>query len=104
VVSNKKSKNKIYIGETEFLPSRINQYVYPGPSQKTNQRLKQLFEGEIKKGNQVYLEVLIFEDFKFGDFLFSMDILNDKNVRCFLENYFLIHYKQNNKYELLNRY
>ena len=104
MVSNKKSKNKIYIGETEFLPSRINQYVYPGPSQKTNQRLKQLFEGEIKKGNQVYLEVLIFEDFKFGDFLFSMDILNDKNVRCFLENYFLIHYKQNNKYELLNRY
>ena len=92
---------RLYIGETHRLSQRINQYVNPGPTQKTNQRLNALFEQELRIGHQIALEVLEFEPFNLEEITLSMLDLRDKPVRRFLENLIEIYHRKSG-YEVLN--
>ena len=79
-------KTLIYIGETERLDRRLNHYLKPGPSQKTNQRLRELFDKELISGASIGLDVLSFESFVINGREYSSEKLWEKEVRCFLEN------------------
>jgi hypothetical protein len=92
---------QLYIGETELLPRRIYGYLNPGPSQRTNQRLKAKFEEELRNGYKVTLEVLSFDSFSFESISISMDDLTDKVVRRFLESLFTMYYSKSG-YTVLN--
>ena len=92
---------QLYVGETELLPRRIYGYLNPGPSQRTNQRLKAKFEEGLRNGYKVTLEVLSFESFSFESISISMDDLTDKVVRRFLESLFTIYYSKS-RYTVLN--
>ena len=49
---------RAYIGESENLARRVCGYLKPGPSQKTNIRMRQLMDGLVSDGLQVQLDVL----------------------------------------------
>ena len=85
---------RLYIGETELLPRWVNGYLNPGPSQRTNQRLKAEFEKELANGHNVVLEVLSFQPFDVEGILVSMSDLGDKMVRRFLESVFAMYYSK----------
>ena len=51
-------KKQIYIGEAQILcPQRIQGYLTPGPSQQINKRMKEKFQGFLKDGLKIRLEV-----------------------------------------------
>jgi len=85
---------RLYIGEAEHLPRRIYGYLHPGPSQRTNQRLKSEFEKEITTGNVIFLEVLNFTPFTIENITISQEDLHNKMVRRFLENLCTMYYSK----------
>ena len=95
------ASRRLYVGETHRLSQRINQYVNPGPTQKTNQRLNAFFEQELRSGHKIALEVLEFEPFNLEEFTISMHDLRDKPVRRFLENLFEIYHRRSG-FQVLN--
>ncbi len=50
------SAKSVYIGEADRLRRRFTQYRNPGPTQRTNKRIKTLMESRIKNGGKVELE------------------------------------------------
>jgi len=92
---------QLYVGETELLPRRIYGYLNPGPSQRTNQRLKAEFEKELSNGHKVILEVLSFESLSIEGISISMGDLTDKMVRRVLESLFTMYYSKSG-YIVLN--
>lgn len=92
----------IYIGEAqELCPQRINGYLNPGPSQKTNKRIKEKFQGYLDKGFKIGLEILQFDKIKIENFTLTINDLNDKHVRRFVEELMVIIYKQKG-FQILN--
>lgn len=91
IIDRKDGSVFYYLGETDgLIPRRINQYLKPGPSQKTNLRLNEVFYDEIKKGTKIRLEYLTFSPFTINEFKFSHSSLTDVHVRRFLEKLFTI--------------
>jgi hypothetical protein len=81
----------VYIGEAQQLcPQRIYGYLNPGPTQKTNQRMKEEFLEYSDKGYKIGLEVLRFSNARFGDFTIAQDDLSDKHVRRFMEELMIV--------------
>lgn len=92
----------IYIGEAqELCPQRINGYLNPGPSQQTNKRIKEEFQGYLKKGFKIGLEILQFDEIRIKDFTLTNNDLYDKHVRRFIEELLVIIYKQKG-FKILN--
>lgn len=79
-----------YVGETQDLASRIQQYVRPGKSQATNLRLKAYFDEAVKQKQQVELQSLVFEPFQVNKVKFSMELLGHTHMRRILENLVLV--------------
>ncbi len=95
-------KKIIYIGEAqELCPQRINGYLYPGPSQRTNNRIKKIFKTYLDKGFKIRLEILHFGNIKIGDFTLSDNDLKDRHIRRFVEELMIIIHRQKG-YEILN--
>jgi hypothetical protein len=93
---------KIYIGETSCLcPDRINGYLNPGPSQFTNQRMKDLLNGYLDDGWNVHFEHLPDLALNFNDLQFNQSHLNDKYKRRLIEMFLIVYYKSKG-YSLLN--
>src|SRR6266481_5988166 len=79
-----------YVGETQDLARRIQQYLRPGKSQATNLRLKTYFDEAVKQKQQVELQSLVFEPFQVNKVNFSMELLGHTHIRRFLENLVLV--------------
>jgi hypothetical protein len=96
IYANTPSDRKlVYIGETQALsPRRIRGYLKPGPSQKTNQRLKSEFHKYLEQGLQIRLEVLKFDKIAAGDYILTPGDLDDKHVRRFIEGLLITYYKR----------
>lgn len=92
---------RVYIGETEQLPRRIDGYRNPGPTQQTNKRIRAEFESQMLSGLHIALDVLTFEPFTVFGTPITMTDLADKHVRVLLESIFVIHYSRNG-YVVLN--
>lgn len=92
---------RLYIGETQDLPNRIHQYLNPGPSQKTNQRIKDVFRQDLESGRKVVLDVLAFDPFCLEDVAITQQDLSTKMVRHFLEGLFGTWYLKSG-YHVLN--
>ena len=100
--NNPEDKKLIYIGETqELCPRRINGYLNPGSSQQTNKRIKEKFQNYLKDGYKIRLEILKFDNIKVGNFTLTNEDLQDKHVRCFLEELMIVVYKQK-RFKILN--
>ena len=92
----------IYIGEAkELCPKRINGYLNPGSSQKTNIRIKQEFLSYLRKGFKIRLEILRFSKIKIEDIVFTNNDLVDKHIRRFVEELMIIIYRQKG-FKILN--
>jgi hypothetical protein len=92
----------IYIGEAqELCPQRISGYLNPGPSQRTNKRIKEEFQGYLKSEFKIGLEILQFDKINIEDFTFINNDLRDKHFRRFLEELMIIIYKQKG-FKILN--
>jgi len=92
----------IYIGEAqELCPERINGYLNPGPSQKTNNRIKEKFQAYLKSEFKIGLEILKFDKINIEDFTFTKNDLCDKHFRRFIEELMIIIYKQKG-FKILN--
>lgn len=92
-----------YLGETDGLvPRRIYQYLNPGPSQKTNQRLHVEFNSEIQKNSKIHLEYLTFSPFSINNQLMCQSSLTDPHVRRLIEELFTV-FSQGKGESLLNR-
>ena len=79
-------KASTYIGETENLERRLYHYLKPGPSQKTNRRVREFLDEELAHGASIEFDVLCFEPFVINGREYSPEKLWEKEVRCFLEN------------------
>lgn len=91
-----------YIGETDLLSRRVNQYRKPGPTQKTNKDLNAKFEDYIKKGNRITLEVIHLKVSKESVPSLTIDDLKNKDLRKALEGLLIYNYREKN-YILLNK-
>ena len=92
----------IYIGEAqELCPQRINGYLNPGPSQRTNKRIREEFQSYLEKGFKIKLEILRFVEIKISDFIITYNDLSDKHVRRFIEELMIVTHKQKG-FKLLN--
>ncbi len=92
---------QLYIGEAKILSRRIGNYLNPGRTQQTSQRLNRVFTEEVNNGRKVIMEVLEFETFDTGAISISPADLDNVKVRRFLEGLFILHY-QNKGYKVLN--
>ena len=100
--SDSEDEKLIYIGETqELCPQRINGYLNPGPSQKTNKRIKEMFQDYLNKGLKIRLERLQFNEIKIENFTLTSDDLEDKHIRRFIEELMVIIYRQKG-FQILN--
>jgi hypothetical protein len=79
----------LYVGETDNLARRIQQYLSPGPRQATNLRLKAYFDEATEKGELVELQTLQFEALQINKLKVSMDALGDAHIRRLLESLIL---------------
>jgi hypothetical protein len=52
-------KASTYIGETENLEHRLYHYLKPGPSQKTNRRVREFLDEELAHGASIEFDVLL---------------------------------------------
>lgn len=92
-----------YLGETDGLvPRRVYQYLNPGPSQKTNLRLHDIFHSESANGSKILLEYLTFTPFTLNNRTISQSSLTDPHVRRLLEELFTV-LAQGNGERLLNK-
>ena len=92
----------IYIGEgQQLVPSRINGYLNPGPSQ-TNKRLNTRFLEYIRSGHKILLETIRFDNISLEDLSFVQGDLENKPFRRFLEHMLIAYYQQKG-YTMLNR-
>lgn len=89
------------MGETDALPQRLYQYLNPGPSQRTNLRLRALFDSEVAQGNMVQLDVLRFAPFALGKTMVMESDLTDKLTRRFLEHLLAVYHVRDG-YTLIN--
>lgn len=93
----------VYIGEgQQLIPSRINGYLNPGPSQATNKRLNIYFHEHIESGYKVQLEVVRFDEVTLGNLSLRQSDLKNRHFRRFLEHMLITYYQQKG-YTLLNR-
>ncbi|MDP2638249.1 MAG: hypothetical protein Q8P26_04275 [Candidatus Levybacteria bacterium] len=93
---------KIYIGEAAILcPRRIQGYLTPGPSQETNKRLKDMFDGFIKDGFKIRLSILKLQYSKLGKVPITINELSDKFTRRYIEAILIVNYSDKG-YTLLN--
>jgi len=51
--------HSVYIGETDNLSRRFQNYRTPGPSQATNLRLNKVFVEALQAGNQIFVDVIV---------------------------------------------
>lgn len=79
-----------YVGETDNLARRIQHYLRPGSSQKTNLRLKACFDEAVSQKQKVELQTLVFEPFQVNKVQFSIELLGHTHVRRTLENLVLV--------------
>lgn len=79
-------KISIYLGETENLDRRLNHYLKPGPSQKTNRRIRKFLDEELSQDASIKFDVLSFDPFEINGREYSPEKLWEEEVRCFLEN------------------
>lgn len=76
-----------YIGEADSLcPRRINGYLNPGPSQKTNKRIKGNFNELIANNYQIRCELLIIDKLIINNKRLEKECLSDKYIRKLIEN------------------
>lgn len=95
-------KKQIYIGEAQILcPQRIQGYLTPGPSQQTNKRIKEKFQGFLKDGLKIKLEVLRLQRSFIGKVSLTTSELSNKYVRHCIEALLISNY-QNKGYVTLN--
>ena len=86
VNSDKGKLVAIYFGETENLYRRMGQYLRPGPSQKTNLRIKAQSDQALLQRSSIGLEVLSFEAFTLNSVKFDDTCLGYSYMRQCLEN------------------
>ena len=80
-----------YLGETDGpVTRRIYQYLNPEKSQKTNQRLHDLFYLEIKEKSTIHLDYLTFSPFTINNIHISQTSLSDPHIRRILEELFTV--------------
>ena len=92
----------LYVGQAKQLcPHRIQGYLTPGPSQKTNQRIHEKLRAYLEQGLRIRLEVLRFVDLTIGDFALTTEDMLDKHIRLLIEG-LLIAYLKRKGYALLN--
>jgi hypothetical protein len=93
--------SRLYVGEADILCRRIGNYLTPGPSQKTNIRLHNLFKGLVNRGCRIRLEILEFLPFYLGDIEIDTTDLHSKLIRRFIEHMLAAYYSKLG-YELIN--
>lgn len=93
-------KKECYIGETNNLQRRFEQYQSPGPSQKTNIRLSQLMFDGLKKGRIIGVQRMKSIAVSVDRVSVDVDFM-DKEMRRLLESAAIIYAKRDNLY-LLN--
>jgi hypothetical protein len=80
-----------YIGETANLVKRAQQYLKPGRTQKTNQRLKEILDGQLIQGTRIQLETFELKQFEIlageDSILVSTFELHDQFKRKMMENF-----------------
>lgn len=92
----------VYLGEAKILcPQRINGYLNPGPSQQTNKRMKAMFLDYINEDYNVSLETFDFDVITIGEFTFYQGDLENRHLRCFLEELMVVYY-QSKGFTILN--
>ena len=95
--------NCIYIGETQKLfPDRINGYLKPGPTQKTNIYINNLFQEYLKEKCFIELKILKIENNNSIGIKISNDEFSNKYIRKSIENLLIAKYK-NEGIKLLNK-
>lgn len=91
-----------YIGEAqELCPQRINGYLNPGPSQKTNQRVNAELMIFLARGYQVSLDFLHIENFICDQCTYTAQGLEDKYFRRLIEELMVLKAHQAG-YQLIN--
>ena len=100
-VYEKKILRKVYIGETENLRKRIDQYFNPGPSQSTNLRLNATFKKDNDAGLNVRLEMLHVAPTYLNNIYICDGNFSDQYVRKMMENFTLAD-SDATQYEILN--
>lgn len=79
----------LYVGETDDLVRRTQQYLSPGRLQATNLRLKAIFDEALKRNEWVQLQTLEFEPFQINKLAVSTQSLGDTHIRRMLESFVL---------------
>jgi hypothetical protein len=75
-------KKLVYIGEAqELCPKRLYGYLNPGPGQETNKRIKAEFEGYLREGLNIRLDICNIHGITFGDSILGRESLVDKYIR-----------------------
>jgi len=90
----------VYVGEAENLKRRIQYYTTPGPSQQTNQRMKEYFQERQAQGNVVSLAVL--RGIRLNGQRIGPGTLTDKFLRRLIEAICIRVFSESG-YELQNR-
>ena len=92
---------RAYIGESENLARRVCGYLKPGPSQKTNIRMRQLMDGLVSDGLHVQLDVLRIDQLVIEDEPMPPNALVDRELRRLVENWMVWQHRRAG-FEVLN--
>lgn len=79
----------LYVGETDNLARRTQQYLSPGRRQVTNLRLKAYFDDALKRDQRVQLQTLEFDPFQVNRLTVSAQSMGDTHIRRMLESLLL---------------
>ena len=83
-----------YVGETQSLARRLQQYLKPGKTQRTNQRLKEILDDKLASGARIELHTFEFEPFEIvtpnSSVLVSTFELFDQFKRKMMENFAIL--------------
>jgi hypothetical protein len=75
-------KKLVYIGEArELCPRRLYGYLNPGPTQESNKRIKAEFEGYLREGLNIRLDICNIQEITFCGSVLGKEALMDKYIR-----------------------
>lgn len=95
-------KKRVYIGQAkELCPDHIRGYLNPGPTQETNKRISHLFEGFLRDGLKITLDVCSIDGIELYSSEFIPMSLGDKHVRLLVESAIIMEHKHKG-FSLLN--
>jgi hypothetical protein len=88
-------KKLFHIGEAqELCPRRLYGFLNPGPTQQTNKKIKAEFEGYIRDGLNVRLDICVLHELVFGETVLGKQALGDRYIRQLIQTALIVEHRK----------